>query len=592
MAFRVPMVSSMWLSAWATLCTLSVTAHAVAQVAWPDGALRVATESSSPPPGWLEPPLEGSPHRLSPVSLVAVGGGVAVARAGSTHLIGRRDHGLIGAMVSPDDDAWIGLSGDGAVYAADVGGKLYRAEGPSAAVNLANFAEVGAVPGAERWDAAGQLVVAARGGQVFRSTDGGRSFQVAEPVAAGEAEVVDLVARFDGVVAARVRHAGNVLTYLSTDHGATWAPSDFHPADVERQGAWIMSGGEPIVVLSVDGRSWSDEVALADVDVPADLTRRTFVVSEHPRGIAESAEWLAADWPPPPPVPSEPVVGYREGQIGIAGRGTGLGVGGGGCQGIGCLRGTLGPSPPDTATEVGFAGDGLCEAEDADEDGFCEGGAGFSRPPHLVVFDQEAGQLVAVGSVPPNCQPQRLWIAQGLGVLPCAGRDGDLAIWVVGRDGQPVLEATFDTLPSPPTAIARATASEDGTILLHLDEPDGETGAAALVRAPRPVGERGVWRRVHRPDALTWRAGPNGTAVAFAQPDPDDPFRGAVLVDHPDGTTSPLASDLGVSERVVGTRVVEGRVVFHGRGLGEGGHLAWGVLTAEGIAPLGEDVAF
>jgi hypothetical protein len=521
------------------------------------------------PAPWLDRSEPGPSDAIGVDTIEERGERTALLRTqGGWFVVHDRD-GAAGPIDAPSGAVWLGLGipgGDDEVLSAAPGGQLYAAS-PREAVK-GKFRELGQVPGAQIWDAAGKIVAAGTSwDEVFVSADGGKSFRKGS---VGDGQMITAVfARSDGVVVARARPlAGGAETTYVSRGGARWAKSRFQPESLEQVGAWIWSGADCPTVLARDGVRWvsADVYALAERDTWPRLLHRSYAVT----AFALTSRVTASRPPAPvgkheasgsgtctaeaPAIESSPAAKSRQviddrrasssqpdatGSLADKLREGGTAPAPSirvACRGVDCLRQSPGPAPEPTSSLLSFISDGSCEAQHADKvTGLCADGAPLVRKPHAM--RRNTAQLI---DLPEECRPAGALSARGLGLLICHASHaaGDRSIvYSIDRDLAWRKEAELRARADQLSAV---TMADDGTILLPLPCSDAEP-CRVFARRPLAAGAPDAWREIAVPGALTYRAAPDGTALAVAA---DSGGALSFVLDTPDKGATTIASGI------------------------------------------------
>lgn len=567
-----------WASSAGTASAQTSPFPADALVVWSDAA----APGVLPSPSWREAPHEWTMASRMPGSellshgmhsaLVRLPWGDFVVDLGTRELfpIDRRTVGRDGFV--GDDDDLLRLADDGA---------LLLARRPYTEWTELRLFAPDAPP--YLFDSAGRCVVATAGEEVYVSSDAGATFVQTKPSPGMGMSAV--YCRFDGVAVAAAPHEPGEA-YLWHPDDAAWTRAPGAPSDIRRDGAIIhalVGGGD--AVLSIDGRTWSDEVDVWTLGEPYLDPTVLFILGDRTQGWPAAAHWYTEREPAPPAVdPTPPSADPGEG-FDLHGSGAGnlamLGVLGA-CQGFDCLHGTAGDDPRFTRTFAQLLATAVCAEPAADAPNACPaaGDADWVRPPALVVIDDEAQSYPFV-ALPRDCADARVESIEGLVLALCADAGGErVDVFARSRTsldwvGEATIEAPLHSLQAP-------SMGPDGTIALHMACACDED-CAVYVRRPRELGEDlgSPWLRYAHPGARAWRPLTGGAALAAVTPDRAQPDRVVLAVYAPEGpptlfdlpSPAPGADDL---------RVESGRPVLRARGSSE-----WLVpLAAGGYAPV------
>jgi hypothetical protein len=487
-------------------------------------ALSVAADAAAPaevvplqlpapeldPAPWLQEPMNQPDDPLAGAAVTSVGARAAIVTATAGAYRVDLDHGVSGPL--PAEAAWLGLGRGDEVLMVDAGGRLLALEdGGGSAAELAHL------PEATWWDFAGSRVIAGGpAGQVWYSSDGGRSFR--RTVIAEGAPVLQVLVRPDGAAVARLLTDDDGPVFYTSRNGRRWRRSALQPAALQRTGAWIHDPqGSCGAVLARGSERWvvaHDEVSELYRGLHGWIQRLDH--GEHPGGWGLAPGTTLAT-PPPRFARDRAVTGGGDdcpllGGIGLAGGG-GMGYGIGSGRGSNddpfrLLVGTISPVAPPTAGALHVLHDGVCAPADAaPDDGACRAGAPWISPPHPLWVDRGA-ETATVLPAPPDCRLARTDNARGLGFLVCATASGTELRAFTGRDF-----ATELAVERPETELRDLATADDGTIALH---PRCSTrGCSVWIRSPQPAGAPEAWRQVSVPDAVGYRVVDGGAVVAL-----------------------------------------------------------------------------
>lgn len=454
------------------------------------------------PARWVQPRSEVAP---TSASLRAVGEQLAILDIAAHPYLVSATGGLLGALRPPSTATWFGIGADGVVLAASPGGYLHQAAGLAEAPGGA-FEPLAHLPEAVTWDAAGAWVVAGGGERLWRSSDGGQSFDAM--VVAPGFDVRRVLVRPDGalVVAGYNRQGGQALRLFED---GVWRRSGHAVTQLHRRGMHIRGRSVKgcMVTLADDGATW-----VGEPDAPAP-SRRSGKPREASRlspsmwtdlasSTSEPQKVHAPNWnavQPPPPSPRD-----RPGPNACASGSSRFGAsgllgtlsGGQTCVGVACVR----KMPSQRRTDLGF---GLLPQPCGTDFARCDASASWA-------VDHRRARVRLRRALPDGCKPEQIYDLAGAGWLVC--RDG--RTHALAGDGRTYGE---DRLPWRPTDIDEVVSSTDGTTVVSC--VDGSACANhVLVRRPAPLGTKGAWREVEVEGAVALAPWTAGRAIAVTSP--------------------------------------------------------------------------
>ena len=459
--------------------------------------------------------------------------------------------GVRGPLILPAGTTWLGLGSGDVILAATGDGALLAADTVDRAV-AGGFVARGRVAAATRWDAnsAAGLVVAAGGGAVWISSDGGATFERhARPRA-----VTAVFVRGDGVLVAEVTGGG---PEVSRDRGATWAPA---PREVgtlvlERNGNFIGArddGGKHAChsgVLAADGASWvpwqlwRTEPKRPGVKWPA-VTQLGGLTDRWNERLLDYAEQDAGAPVPRANAATDPMPVSAPGALAAyhasckADDGSVFGMGmlsgsmatGPGCHGADCISSTMSLPSHTRQVSAKHLHDGACRVAPAStgEPAACDEDKPPLRSPHGVIVDLPTGRSSLL-TPPSGCSQVLFEDLGGAALIACQAGEAS-EVYLAGLDG---VWSSIGKIADVPTAAQRAA---DGTILVTRRCTATGRRCVAWLRRPAALGEReALLEPVDVPGARAFGAVVGGKAlVAAVRPAAADDRSWIFLDQHPE----------------------------------------------------------
>ncbi|MDI1481650.1 hypothetical protein [Polyangium sp. y55x31] len=462
--------------------------------------------------------------------------------------------------VVPKGVRFVGVVTSGEVFAENEGHAPFRA----ASVDDLIAGKQTPVVGIDRvFDAAGMFVVAARGGVLVQSKDGGKTF-VDVPM---KGSVEHAFVRADGVILAAAAGRKPAETWSTIDAKGKVVPVRRALEAPLRWGGFILHAlkrddfgqVQEASVLTKDGRTF------ATLSLPEQIQGAEFVSfdpwflgAEMNSGLPWEGDVLAAA-PEKPGRAKFGVLGpsgmkeldvpaedpSEQSGISLVGplRQPARPV----CEGLRCIHELRGIVPRNPASSlVGrFFDDALCKRLFNKP---CEKGP-LLRGPTIGIFHWSTRAFL-VRPTPEGCEPLSLESLRGLVILDCR-KDR----FVSDASGVFFREGSVDT---PTKGYWGYTMAEDGTLLAQRVE-SGSIIAAAL-RLPVAPGAAGAWRNVVRSGGVTYTVLPKGAVLVATSNDAGNEL--TLTLDAPEGSKE-LVAKVPVTRPVYAIKVESGYPELH-----------------------------
>jgi len=426
---------------------------------------------------------------LSERRVVAANVDSAIVQTRRMTLAISRTQGALGSLSLPNDTRWIGLSGNGSIYAATTDGTLYRSEPSPPFV----FQRQASVPDATRWDSGGHVVAALANGRVMRSLDEGATF--AEVLVDPSAVLAEVAVRFDGITVVQGSHrsTGIADAWIARDGGALQR-STFPISSLYREGGIIGSRDPCSPELAADGMTWIYRKGpspwrdgLSDWPTRAFETNSCLTALDNPPSFIElprrpGPEALVAQFNRCNPH------GYgwhrtRAPRIKLSADST-VHLHGAGAAAI---SGRLDRDAAPTNTDLVWLSDGLVDHETV------------ARASHMAVLSRHPANLRIIVS---PCSHGRLFSTGGIGVVICRSPSDavDASVTTIDREGRAFAEGS---LPFSDLNALTLASAPDGTLLFRSRW--GDVDRQAFVRSPVTLGSVNAWRSVALGNAVEVR---------------------------------------------------------------------------------------
>ncbi len=426
---------------------------------------------------------------LSERRVVAANVDMAIVQTRRMTLAVSRTQGVLGSLSLPNDTRWIGLSGNGRIYAATTDGTLYHSEPSPPFV----FQRQASVPDATRWDSGGRVVAALAQGRLMRSLDEGTTF--AEVLVDPNAVLTELAVRFDDITVVQGSHrsTGAPDAWIARDGGA-FQRSTFPISSLYREDGIIGSRDPCSPELAADGMTWIYRNGpsrwrdgLSDWPTRAFETSSRLNVLDNPPSFIElprsaGSEALVAQFNRCDPhgygwhrtrAPAVKLSAPPASRVHGAGSAA--------------ISGRLDRDAAPTNTDLVWLSDGLADHETV------------ARVSHMAVLSRHPANLRVI--VPP-CSHGRLFSTGGIGIVICRSPSDAVNAFVttIDREGQAFAEGS---LPLSDLDALTLASARDGTLLLRSRW--GDVDRQAFVRSPVALGCVNAWRSVALENAVEVR---------------------------------------------------------------------------------------
>jgi hypothetical protein len=424
---------------------------------------------------------------LSERRVVAANVDTAIVQTRRMTLAVSRTRGALGSLSLPNDTRWIGLSGNGSIYAATTDGTLYRSEPSPPFV----FQRQASVPDATRWDSGGRVVAALANGRVMRSLDEGTTF--AEVLIDPSAVLTELAVRFDGITVVQGSHRSTGVpdAWIARDGGA-FQRSTFPVSSLYRLGGIIGSSDPCSPEMAADGRTWIYghgrslwPDGLSDWPTRAFETSSRLTMLDNPPSFIElprraGPDALVAQFNRCDPRGSHRTLAPRikmDSHPAVPLHGAGAAA----------ISGRLDREAAPCNTDLLWLSDGLADHE------------AVARASHMAVLSRHPATLRII--VPP-CSHGRLFSTGGIGLVVCRSPSDivDALVMTIDREGQAFAEGS---LPFSDLDALTLASTPDGTLLLRSRW--GDVDRQAFVRSPVALGSANAWRSVALGNAVEVR---------------------------------------------------------------------------------------
>ncbi|TKD06336.1 hypothetical protein [Polyangium fumosum] len=508
----------------------------------------------------VSPRVNGVSHPINPVlgetlaRAIEPGAIVLSSRVGQLVMTKDGVRGLV-----PKGVRFVGVVSSGEVFAEKEGFAPFRAASADDLV----AGKLTPVAGIDRvFDAAGVFVVAARGGVLVQSKDGGKTF-VDVPM---KGAVDRAFVRADGVILAAAASRKPEQTWSTIDAKGNVQPVRRALEAPLRWGGFILHAlkrddqGQPDTasVLTKDGRTF------VSLRLPAQIYGAEFISFDPMfQGalmntvLPWEGDVLAAAPDKPGPAkfgvlgpglqgidvpPEDPSEASGITYVGNLSRPPKRP-----CEGLQCIKDfrRITPIAPPSSLVGRFFDDALCKRL---ADGRCEQGS-LLRGPTIGLADRNTGAFL-VRPTPEGCDPLSLTSVRGLVLLDCRS-----ARFVADASGVFLREGKVH---APTKDLWLYEPAEDGTMLaLHFD-PSATVTAA--VRRPVAPGTEGAWRNVTRPGGVTYIVLPQGAVLIATSNEAGNEL--TLTLDAPEGTQE-LVAKAPVTRPVHAITVESGDPVLH-----------------------------